>query len=548
LKKPLENENDSLKPVGATPTQSQEESIMKSKFLRIALTIYFGSLLCLPFAMAANDPPIFTTNVLYTFPFIGPQGSAPEAELIQGADGNFYGTTFDGGTGQCSNGSIVIGCGTIYSIAPSGVETVLFNFTYDADTNSSVNGIWPTAGLVQGPDGSFYGTAQSGGNNQAVCNAVDGCGTIFRITSKGVFSLLHQFCSNQCSDGSIEGGQPVGRLLLASDGNFYGVTIEGGFFSQGTVYRITPSGKITILYYFNGNENGATDGLNPAAGLIEGKDGNLYGTTQFGGLDGAGGTIFKMTKGGVETILHNWVRNGNGDFPDGSQPRGALIQASDGNFYGTTYFSSNGGIPVLGTLFRLTRDNVFTKLYDFNLNNTYSGIGPGAGVIQASDGNLYGTTTEGGSSDFGTLYQSTLNGTVSSVFSYDCADDGATPLDVMLQAADGTFYVTAAICGTLNGIGGSGTIVQVSGSLPKPLPAVLEFVPAKAAVGKTVIIGGNHFIGTTKVSFNGTAATFKVTSTETITATVPPGATSGPVSVTNPGGTAMSAQSFTVLP
>lgn len=520
---------------------------MKSKHFAIAVTLCFGLTLCLPSAIGASDEPTFTSNVLYTFPFIGPQGSAPEGELIQGADGNFYGTTYDGGTGQCSNGSTVIGCGTIFTITPAGVETVLFSFTYDGNTNSSLNGIWPTAGLVQGLDGNFYGTASSGGNNQAVCNTVDGCGTIFKITPGGVFTLLHQFCSNQCSSGLVEGGQPAGRLLLASDGNFYGVTTQGGIASTGTVYRISPNGVFKTIYYFNGNINGATDGLDPVGGLVEGKDGNLYGTTQFGGLDVDGGTLFKMTKNGVETILHDWVRNSNGDFPDGSQPEGALMQASDNSFYGTTYFSSNGGLPVAGTLFRITANGVFNKLYDFDLDNPFNGIGPKAGVIQASDGKLYGTTNSGGTGDFGSIYQASLQGVVS-VLSYDCADNGATPLDVPLQAADGTFYVTAAVCGTLNGIGGSGTIVQVSGGLPKPPPTIAGFTPEKGAVSQTVIVSGTHLLGATHVTFNGTVASFKVTSTKTMTTTVPAGATSGPISITTAGGTAKSAQWFTVLP
>jgi uncharacterized repeat protein (TIGR03803 family) len=190
---------------------------MKSRFVLVLLMMF--SLAGLPSVFAQSS-----ANVVYTFPLDGiaqshySHGAAPEAELIQGADGNFYGTTTYGGSGLCTNGSVVIGCGTIFMLTPGGVETVLFNFTYDAATNSSKNGIWPTAGLVQGKDGNFYGTASAGGANQAVCNTTDGCGTIFRITpgSKFKFKLLHQFCSNQCADKTIEGGQPRERLIQAS--------------------------------------------------------------------------------------------------------------------------------------------------------------------------------------------------------------------------------------------------------------------------------------------------------------------------------------------
>jgi uncharacterized repeat protein (TIGR03803 family) len=493
----------------------------------------------------AGKPPT-SVNVVYAFPNDGithsdySHGAGPEDELIQGADGDFYGTTTYGGSGLCTNGSVVIGCGTIFKLTPGGTQKVLFNFTYDSITNSSVNGIWPTAGLVQGRDGNFYGTASAGGNNQAVCNTTDGCGTVFKITPNGAFTLLHQFCSNQCTNGLIEGGQPRGRLIQASDGAFYGVTNQGGNFSGGTVYRISGTNFSTV-YYFNGNLNGAIDGANPVGGLIEGKDGYLYGTTAFAGTSPDGGTIFKMTKSGVEAFVYSFPENPDLTYPDGNEPSSALVQATDGNFYGTT--TLGGSTPTSeGTLFRITPNGTFTKLYQFDAASSFGGIEPEAGVIQASDGNLYGTTWFG----FGTIYQYTLKGAVSPLLAFDCATFGAAPLGVLLQAADGTLYTTSSQCGP--GADDGGTVVQVVSGLRAPKPTITRFAPASGKVGASVVISGSHFVGTRAVTFNGRSASFRVVSTSSLKVIVPAGATTGPLKVTNAGGPATSAKSFSVLP
>jgi uncharacterized repeat protein (TIGR03803 family) len=191
-----------------------------------------------------------SVNVFYKFPYDGngpsgySHGKVLYSELIQGADGNYYGTTTNGGSGTCSDGFGVEGCGTIFKITPAGVETVVYNFTYDPNTNSAVNGIYPYAGLVQGRDGNFYGTAAQGGDPKAFCNGyVIGCGTVFKITPAGRFTLLHQF------EGSSEGAIPLGRLVQASDGKFYGTTNQGGlvqgFYNQGTIFSFTSGGAFS---------------------------------------------------------------------------------------------------------------------------------------------------------------------------------------------------------------------------------------------------------------------------------------------------------------
>ncbi len=535
------------------------DKVMKfvSKMAGLAILMTF---LCSPQRTHAQDTsghPGATANILYEFVYDGlvpsgfSHGDILYDELIQGADGNFYGTTFQGGSGTCADGFGVIGCGTVFKVTPSGTQTVLYNFTYDSTTNTAVNGIYPYGGLVQGRDGNFYGTASGGGNANAVCNGTLGCGVIFKITPAGKFTLRHSF--NGAFATPAEGGGPTGRLLLGSDGNFYGTTTQGGYTvdkvaNQGTIFKMTPGGAFTTLISFEGDFNGFTDPDLPYAGLIQGKDGSFYGTSQFGGTSGAG-TIFKYA-GGKVTVLHSFPEQSGGFFSDGAYPKAALLQASDGNLYGTT---SYGGVLTTyyqsGTLFRITTKGVFTKLWDFNATDpAVNGVSPFGGLIQASDGNLYGTTTAGGgAANSGTVYQVTTGGVLSQVLSFDASTIGALPEAVPLQAADGTLYVTNN-GGTVSNNHYQGAIVQVLNGLPSPKPVILKFSPTSAHVGTKVTISGGSFVGTTRVSFNGTSAAFRAKSTNTVTATVPTGATSGKITVTNAGGSTTSAMSFTVLP
>jgi uncharacterized repeat protein (TIGR03803 family) len=253
-------------------------------------------------------------------------GSAPKAGLVQGSDGNFYGTTFGGGwLGPFMN----IGPnGIVFKISTHGNLTSYF-FTTPNDTPMPV-GANPAAGVVQGSDSFFYGTTQSGGKGNA--------GTVFKFDPNATWpiSILYSFT------GGNDGGGPLAGLVQGSDGFFYGTTPDGGKNSMGTVFKINPSEVLTTLYSFNSGN----DGANPAAGLVQGSDGYFYGTTQIGGTNGGEGTIFRIGSTGDYTSLYSFSGGG-----DGSNPQSALVQASDGSFYGTT---ANGGSSGAGTVFRLT--------------------------------------------------------------------------------------------------------------------------------------------------------------------------------------------------
>jgi uncharacterized repeat protein (TIGR03803 family) len=303
---------------------------------------------------------------------------------VEGSDGNFYGTTSQGGTHP--------GAGTVFVISGGGSFAVLHNF-------DGTDGAGPYAGLVQGTDGNFYGTTISQGPN--------GYGTVFKITPAGVLTTLYAFSSG-------DGASPFGTLVLGTDGNFYGTTVGGGHNSNcdgldtcGTVFKITPAGVLTTLYNFC-SQTHCTDGIEPYAGLVQGADGNFYGTTWMGGtncvpgLNGGCGTVFKITPDGTFTSLYSFCTQAN--CTDGKNPYyGSLVQASDGNLYGSTWL---GGTATrcpngCGTIFRITTGGSFTTVHAFTFTD---GQLPYSGMIQATDGNLYGTTSSGGGHDDGTIY------------------------------------------------------------------------------------------------------------------------------------------------
>ena len=299
---------------------------------------------------------------LYSFTG-GNDGANPLAGLVQASDGNLYGTASAGGP---------INSGTIFRITASGVLTPLYSFTNGND------GATPIAGLMQASDGNLYGTASAGGAN--------GFGTIFRITTNDVFTPLYSFTNGN------DGATPYAGLVQASDGNLYGTAIGGGTNDCGTIFRITTSGVFTPLYSFTfGNDGGG-----PEAGLVQASDGNLYGTAYLGGTNGFFGTIFRITTNSVFTPLYSFS-NGN----DGAYPVAGLVQASDGNLYGT---AEDGGTIGDGTIFRITTNGVFTSLYSFTYGN--DGANPTTALVQASNGNLYGTTIfAGGFNSYGTVFE-----------------------------------------------------------------------------------------------------------------------------------------------
>ena len=300
-----------------------------------------------------------TLTTLHTFVY--QDGAFPVSPVVQGTDGNFYGTN----QGEGDSG----GYGAIYKMTPSGTVTVL-SFTASP------------AGLVQGHDGNFYGTTWGGYNY----------GTVFKVTPSGTVATLYTF------SGGTDGAHPESALIQATDGNFYGTTSRGGTSNNcgsgcGTVFKMTAGGSLTTLHSFD-----LSDGQVPVAGLVQGTDGSFYGTASGGGAGGSnGGTVFKITAGGTFTLLHTF------NSTDGYSPRGGLVQGRDGNFYGTT---SGGGAHGQGTVFAITPDGLLTTLYSFcPQSGCADGSAPVAGLIQASDGNFYGTTSGGGNDNSGTIFK-----------------------------------------------------------------------------------------------------------------------------------------------
>jgi len=342
----------------------------------IILVLFFGALTHHAGAQSATITNLYALNGTT-------DGQSPYGNLVQGPDGNFYGTTARGG----ANGD-----GTIFRVMPDGAYAVLYSF------QGSPDGQMPEAGLFAGSDGNLYGTAAFGG--------ADGAGTVFRISPSGVFTLLYTFT------GGTDGSFPAGGVIEGSDGNYYGTTVYGGdinaagFTGYGTIFRITPEGVLTTLYTFLGED---ADGASPYAGLVEGSDGNLYGTTnndEVGPTHYFVGSVFKLSKTGTGfTTLYHF---GGGN--DGGNPDGGLVEGPDGSFYGSTHnfglyaddFDSTGQ----GTLYNITPGGTFTTLYEFTGQAADSGRPEGT-LSFGSDGNLYGTTTN---SPAGTLFQLTPAG------------------------------------------------------------------------------------------------------------------------------------------
>jgi uncharacterized repeat protein (TIGR03803 family) len=470
--------------------------------------------------------------------FDGTNGADPASTaLIQGLDGNFYGTAIYGGGRSCDDG-YGSGCGTVFRVTRRGALTALHSF-------SIPDGAYPSA-LALATSGSFYGTASEGGTS-AYCdiNTAVGCGTVFKIDSTaGTLTKLYNFCAQpNCPDGSLPGG-----LMQAIDGSFYGTTTEGGanvgctpesYSGCGTVFKITPNGELTTLYSFCAQTN-CTDGAQPYTGLVQASDGNFYGTTFYGGnLDcqpsyGCG-TVFRITPSGKLTTLHTF------DFTDGAEPFGALIQATDGNLYGTTWGGGANPKSIAGTVFRITLTGTLTTLHSFDYQ--VDGDGP-LGLTQATDGNFYGTTADGGGGgSCGTVFKITPEGVFTTVV---LVDQGCSPSAGLLQATNGTFYGTTSNGGPscIEPPYGCGTVFR----LGMGLGPFVTFVRTAGKVGQTGPILGQGFTGTTSVLLNGTPATFTVVSDTYIRGTVPPGATSGYVTVTTPNGTLTSNVPFHVIP
>jgi uncharacterized repeat protein (TIGR03803 family) len=336
------------------------------------------AVLAVPVASAQN----WGLSNLYIFQGMisGPDGGNPYGGVILGSDGNYYGTTWYGGTGG----------GVVFKVTPSGTESIVYAFSGSRD------GQMPFA-LVQGPNGNLYGGTWYGGQ---------GFGIIYEVTLNGKETILQSLSNTNGGPAYIQGG-----LTLGSDGNFYGTSAGGGAYGQGTFFRMTPSGELTVLYSFT-----ESSGTNPHGELIETKRGEFYGATAFGG-DGGYGTVFMVTTAGELTVLHAFSGGA-----DGGQPWADLVRGNDGAFYGTTQGGGSGKCsnwavpPGCGTVFRVTSSGEESIVYTF-LGYPTDGSWPTGGLTRGKDGIFYGTTTAGGylapgncTSGCGTIFSVTPKG------------------------------------------------------------------------------------------------------------------------------------------
>jgi uncharacterized repeat protein (TIGR03803 family) len=321
----------------------------------------------------------------------------------------------------------------------------------------------PYSGLIQGQDGMLYGTTYDGGDSSY--------GTTYGATTNGVFLQLYSFTNG------LDGSYPVAGLIQGDNGNFYGTTTWGGSNSSGTVFQMLPNGAVTPLYSFTGGH----DGDSPYGALAQGSDGNFYGTTAFGGSNSLG-VIFKMTPGGIVTPLHSFT-----GANDGAYPYAGLMQGADGSLYGTTAF---GGTHDAGSIFRITPAGSITRLYSFTGGD--DGAYPLAGLVHGYDGNLYGTTYQGGSEDIGTVFKISTNGALNSLHSFSDTD-GALPSAGLAQGRDGNLYGTTE----LGGVGQFGTVFRITTN--GVLDTIIHFTAANGAYpeGALVQAADGYFYGTT---------------------------------------------------
>ncbi len=405
--------------------------------------------------------------------FDGTNGDSPYAALTVGSDGNFYGTTR-------GNPDDRMNVGTAFKLTPSGALTTLVRFTRGSDDFEAIGG--RPNGLVQGSDGNFYGTTHEGGTAQGPYSA----GVAFSMTSSGALTVLHTFGGNLGRDANgnqIPDGNTVDAgLIQARDGRFYGTT-SGVFNGNGTVFSIASSGAYAQLAQFHD-----PSGASPRAALLQASDGSFYGTTSIGN----GGTVFKFPPGGAPTVLITFTG------PNGAQPDAELIQATGGNFYGTT--SRGGSSPDAfnsGTVFRLTPAGQLTTLANFNGTN---GNSPKGALLQARDGNFYGTTYGGGRYNAGTVFKLTPAGVLTTLFDFNGVNNppnpnnGSNPSAALIQGPNGDFYGTTV----LGGSGGRGTVFGVNISPNTVQEKTLGNIATRLQVGTgdNALIGGFIVTGT----------------------------------------------------
>lgn len=360
------------------------------------------ALLTLPFFLASNAP-AQTFSLLHQFKS-GSGGINLDAGVVLDAKGNLFGTTVNDGA---------FASGTVFEISAAGKEKVLYSFT-----GGGGDGAFPYYGvLARDSSGNLYGTTNSGGIFSQAC--LFGCGTVFKIDPSGKETVLYRF---RGTGGDTS--QPWAGVVRDAAGNLYGSTLFTGF---GAIYKVDPNGKETVLYTFTGG----ADGGSPYGNLVLDAKGNLYGTTSFGGSSGAG-TVFKVDPTGTETVLYNFTGS-----TDGGNPEAGLIRDGKGNLYGTT---AGGGSSFLGTVFKLDPSGTETVLYNFT-GGADSGNPSWGSLVRDSAGNLYGTTQQGGASDFGIVFKLNPRGKLTVLHSFS-GRDGKIPYGTLVRDKAGNLYGT----------------------------------------------------------------------------------------------------------
>jgi len=391
-----------------------------------------------------------TYTILHKFNVV--RGANPVAGVIMDSTGNLYGTTALGGNANF---------GVVYKVTPSGMLTLLHNFSGGAD------GASPLSGLVRDPADNLYGTAPRGGLTTGIC-APAGCGVVYEINKASKQTVLYRFT------GGNDGGVPVGSLILDPAGNLYGTTEFGGAGGQGVVFKLDTAGHETVLYNFTGGSDGGA----PLAGLVRDGVGNLYGTTANGGNAGGVcakatlipgcGVVFKLDPTNTETVLYRFTGG-----PDGGVPSASLTLDASGNLYGATLGGgiSSGpcavlpnSIPGCGVLFELSGSSYHVR---YAFTGGTDGAKPAAALTLDGAGNLYGATVYGGmttgacgSSGCGVVFE--LNTTFEqSVLHTFFGRDGASSYAVLFSDSAGNFYGTAYGGGQSSG-GGSGVVFKLT--------------------------------------------------------------------------------------
>ena len=449
-----------------------------------------------------------TPTMLYNFPGFNGDACATRGNIVQGRDGNMYG----GGAAACGTGS-----GTIYKISPAGVESAFFIFPPQ----------WLNcggAGLTLGSDGNFYGTCISG-------NPATGMGSIFRLTPAGVFTDLHDFT------GANGDSLPVYPPIQGVDGNFYGVS---GNEVQvcGNIYKLTPAGVYTNLHTFVFNNSECH-----SSNLVQASDGNLYGTLANCTLPGSVGCVYRISTAGVFKEIHGFA------FTTGQVPCTGLIQGKDGKLYGAT---QQGAANGSGNIYKMTTAGVATDLHDFNNATDAScvnNVGPPVNLLQVTDGSFYGVNPAYGPSGTGSIYKLTSANVFSAFLFPNPPIDGDLPSSTLIQNTNGLVYGTTPSGGGSTCFGGAcfGTFFSVAtGDVPF---VSLEATQKTGNVGASVGMFGQGFSSASVVKFGGVAATsVTLSGTTYLTAVVPVGAHTGAVTVTTGATKLTSPQTYKVQP